>query len=114
MAYLRETEYDPFTGETSRWYFDGDKIIHHKTVDLSPLLEQCKREAAAFDSFNSNSKMHKMASIPPIVIDKILKDHDIDVFSDNPADIVKVARIIETEYPALKTHSKKIWRPHGA
>ena len=114
MASLRETEYDPFTGEISEWWFDGDKIIHKKTVDLTALVDQCKREANAFTDFRAKTKFHKVASLPPIVIEKIMKEHHLDVFSSDVSDKKKVEKIIELEYPFLKTHGSKLWRPTGA
>lgn len=110
---LREKEYNPFTGETVEWHFgDNNQIIRKKSVDLTALIDSCKREANAFSSFNdSRTKFHKVASIPPLIIEKIRKEHHLDVFSKEPADKKKVEKIIELEYPFLKTHSAKLWRP---
>lgn len=112
---LRETEYDPFTGITKRWYFDGDKIICHKSYEEGDHLDMVaiERSMTAGSSFIGDSRcMHKMASLPPIVIEKILKEHNLDIMGDmSPADTKKLYKIIELEYPWCKTHEKKLWRP---
>lgn len=112
---LRDTEYDSFTGVTHKWYLDGDKIIHHKVYDEDPFVDLVaeKRHSTAGQTFiNSRKSMHHMASLPPIVIEKIMKDHHLNVMGDlSPAEQKKLYRIIETEYPWCKTHEKKLWRP---
>lgn len=117
MAELRETEYDPFTGITKQWYFDGDDIVCHKTWDERELINLTKKLAneTVNATFINNSKpFHRMAVIPPIVIDKILKDHNLNLMGElSPADETRLKKIIELEYPWCKTHTKKLWRPHG-
>jgi hypothetical protein len=108
---LREVEYDPFTKETKKWYFDGDKIVHERSADLSTMISACKETANITSGFSSRYVYHKVASIPPIVQHKILKEHNLDVFTDDPVERKKVERIIELEYPVLKTNSSKLWRP---
>ena len=113
MSELREVEYNPFTGETKKWYFDDqNNIVCKKSVDLTKLIDHCKEQEAVVKGFSeSKTKFHHVASLPPIVIEKIMKEHNLDVFSDNPADQTKLMKIIETEYPVLKTNSSKLWRP---
>lgn len=112
---LHGTEHDEFTGITKRWYSSGDKIICHKTWDEQPFLEQLaqqRAETTGVSFINNPRRMHKMASLPPIVVEKILKDHGINVMGDlTPSERKKLYRIIETEYPSLKTHEKRLWRP---
>lgn len=111
MAFLRECSYDPMTGETRRWYFDGKNIVRTKTVDLKPVVDQCKIESDSQPSFDPHRVFHKVATIPPIFIEKLMTDHHVDVFADDPREVVRLERVIETHYPLLKTHQKKIWRP---
>lgn len=113
MAQLRETEYDPFTGETKQWYLeDNGDVTCVRSVDLSGLIDACAEQAMERTDFNNKkTRFHKVASIPPIVAHEILKNHHVDVFSEDPSDKKKVEYIIETEYPVLKTHSAKLWRP---
>lgn len=116
MPYLREVEYDPFTGITKKWYFTDDgKIVCHKTYEEGGFVEaaRIRRHETAGRSFvNDSHAMHHMASLPPLVIEKILKDHGLNVMGDlSPSEQKKLHRIIETEYPYCKTHEKKLWRP---
>ena len=115
MAILREVEYDDFTGVTKRWYFDGDKIVCHKEYDESDFLDMTAiaRNSTIDSSFINNPKsMHKMASLPTIVVEQIMKKHGLNLLGDlTPAEQRKLAMIIETEYPFCKTHVKKMWRP---
>jgi len=117
MPTLRDIEYDAFTGITKRWYLDQDKIVCHKTWDERPLVQAAKRIAnSTIDQgfINSKKTMHHMASLPPLVIEELLKKHNLNVLGDlTPAEQKKLNRLIETEYPWCKTHTKKLWRPHG-
>lgn len=109
---LRETEYDSWTGETKKWYFDDDNnIVCERSVDLSSLINNCKAEANEMQGFRAKTAFHKVASIPPIIQVKIMKEHNLDVFTDDPNERKRVERIIEQEYPVLKTNSAKLWRP---
>ena len=113
MAYLRDVEYDAFTGETREWYIEenGD-ITCVRKVDLRGLMDACLEQSMERTDFNNRkTRFHKVASIPPIVAHEILKTHHVDVFSEDPSDKKKVEKIIELEYPMLKTHSAKLWRP---
>lgn len=110
---LRETEYDTFTGETKEWYLNDDgSITCKRSVDLAKMIDNCKLESSLNKGFSSGTKFHKVASIPPIVQHEILKNHGIDVLgATEPAEIKKLERIIELEYPVLKTNNSKLWRP---
>ncbi len=107
---LRETEYDPWTGETKRWYFEenGD-ITCVRSIDLTAMIDNCKDQALETKGFNSKARFHKVASLPPLVQHEILKNHHLDCFSNNPADQKKLEKIIELEYPLLKTNSSRLW-----
>lgn len=113
MAVLREVEYDPFTGETKRWFLEDDGSVSlERSVDLKGLIDACKEQTRDNKGFsNKKVKFHKVASIPPIVAHMILKDHNLDVFSNDPSDMKRLAKIIELEYPVLKTNDAKLWRP---
>ena len=115
MAELRETEYDSFTGETKKWYIeDNGDVTLVRSVDLTALIDNCKEQAQSIKGFSSKHRFHKVASLPPIVIANILKDHHLDVFSSDPADKLRLEKVIEQEYPDLKTNDSKLWRPSGS
>ena len=109
---LREVDYDPFTGTKTEWHFEDDVIVQKKSVDLSALIQNCQEQASVQSGFsNRETKFHKVASLPPIVIEKIKRDHCLDVFSSDPNEQRRLEKVIEQEYPVLKTNSSKLWRP---
>ena len=110
MAQLRERSYDAKHGETVEWWFDEDKLVQKRIADLAPLVDSLKDEAKYFTNFNKGL-MHKQYSIPPILIAKLLTEHNLDVFSSDPNELKKIDRRIQIDYPYLIAHSKKIWRP---
>lgn len=109
---LRETEYDAWTGETRKWYFDEDNnIVCHRSANLSALINNCKNGANATKGFSGKTKFHKVFSIPPIIQHKLLKEYNLDCFSDDPTEKKRLEQIIEKDFPVLKTNSAKLWRP---
>jgi hypothetical protein len=111
MPELRDTEVDPLTGETRKWWFDGDKLVRTREIDLAPDVSVLKNEAKMNPGFRMDKPMQKVASIPMIIVEKLMKDHDLDVFSENPSEIRRLEQLIEINYPFLKTTEKKLWRP---
>ena len=73
MSELREVEYNPFTGETKKWYFDDENnIVCKKSVDLSKLIDHCKEQEAVVKGFSEKlTKFHHVFHLPHIVIEKI-------------------------------------------
>lgn len=113
MSFLRETEYCPITGETKKWFFEDDgSITCERSIDLTKMIDACKAEANITRGFARDKKFHKVASIPPIVQHEILKEYNLDILgTSDPAELQKIERIIELEYPAFKTNDSKLWRP---
>lgn len=108
---LRETEYDAFTGETKKWYFDeNNDIVCTRSVDLTALIDNCKEGANAVRGFAGKAKFHKVFSLPPLIQHKLLKEYNLDCFSDDPSEKKRLERIIEKDFPVLKTNSAKLWR----
>ena len=111
---LRETEYDPWSGETKKWYLqDNGDITCERSIDLTSMIDNCKEQANSTKGFSSKVKFHKVASLPPLIQHEILKNHHLDCFSSNPADQRKLEKIIELEYPVLKTNSSRLWGANG-
>ena len=111
MAQLRESIVDPLTGETRKWWFDGDKLVRTREIDLKPTVSTLKEQAKATPGFRKGKPLHKVASIPAIVIEKLMKDHNLDVFNADDNEMKRLERIIEQEYPYLKTIEKRLWIP---
>lgn len=110
--HLMDVEYSTWDGIKREWYFDDDtdELICHKTSDVTRMLDYNKSLAAEQTDFSSKTKFHKMASIPPIVEMELLKK-GIDLKDSDPAMRKRLYQEIEQNYPHLKTHSKKLWRP---
>jgi predicted nucleic acid-binding protein len=110
MAHLRERSYDAKHGETVEWWFDEDKLVQKRIADLRPMVAALKEESKSFTSF-TKGLMHKQYSIPNILVAKLAKEHNLDVFTDDANELKRMDRIIQQEYPHLIAHSKKVWRP---
>ena len=109
---LRETEYDPWTGETKKWYFDeNNNIVCHRSANLNALISNCKKGANATKGFSRKTKFHKVFSIPPIIQHKLLKEYNLDCFSNDPTEKKRLEKIIEQDIHVLKTNSYKLCRP---
>lgn len=109
---LREMEYDAWSGETKKWYFDDDNnIVCERSADLSALIDNCKNQSNAASGFAAKTKFHQVFSLPPLVQHKLLKEYNLDCFSDDPSEKKRLEQIIERDFPVLKTNSAKLWRP---
>lgn len=73
--------------------------------DITPYLEQAKRDREMQDRFGKHKTFRKLATIPDIVAIDILTNHGIDVhhedFGKNPAEMKKFRYILQTEFPEL-------------
>lgn len=111
---LRERYFDPFWGVTKEWHLADDKIIQVTRFDPKDFITQTKASVVDESFIGSDKAMHKMASLPLIVVEEILIKHGLNIMGEmSPADQRKLHRIIETEYPWCKTHTRKLWRPIG-
>lgn len=113
-----KTEYNPYSDCTETYYWDDDTqtVTIKNTFDVGAVLESNKRKAAGtIDSRYGNQVMHHVADIPNVFITKFKREHNIDVFSSDPAEQKRLRRLLETpEYRFLKTTVKRLWRPRGA
>ena len=81
-------------GRSSNWTVSGD-ISHAKEI-----VKQAKE-------LGPNKKTHfrHMAEIPYIIVLELLTKHDLDIldseFLKNPANVTKLKRVMQTEYPDL-------------
>ena len=81
-------------GKKNNWTVSGD-ISHAKEV-----VKQAKE-------LGPNKKTHfrHMAEIPYIIVLELLTKHDLDIldseFLKNPANVTKLKRVMQTEYPDL-------------
>ena len=111
------TEYNSLFDKVETYYYDDvkDEVIVKNTHRVGDVLEQNKRAAAAtLDRFVGKQRYHHVAEIPNGVIVKLKKEHNIDVFSQDPAEQRRLMRLLQDpEYRYLKTTTKRLWRPKG-
>lgn len=109
------TEYNPYTGCTESYYWDESSQTYtiREEFDVESILENNKRLAnSTIDSRFGKKALHHVAEIPNVFITKIMREHNLDVFSKDPAEQRRLRRLLETpEYRFLKTSVKKLWRP---
>ena len=111
---LYKTEWNPHKDAMERWYWDEQKeqFIIKNSFDVSDVLKVTKElQTRNIDGRYGKQMMHEVAIIPMVFISKLLTDHNLDVFTQDPNEKKRLRRIIETEYPDLKTTTKKLWRP---
>jgi hypothetical protein len=108
-------EYNPYKEAYETYYWDevNQKMTIKNTFDIGDILKNNKRQQnASLDSRYGKQMMHHVAEIPNVFIAKFLKEHNLDVFSQDPKDQRKLRRLLESpEYRFLKTTVKKLWRP---
>ena len=108
-------EYNPFKEAYETYYWDeaAQKMTIKNTFNIGDILANNKRQQnASLDSRYGKQMMHHVAEIPNVFIAKFLKEHNLDVFSQDPNDQRKLRRLLESpEYRFLKTTVKKLWRP---
>lgn len=109
---LFKKEYDPVTQCYVEWHFDDvtQKMYKKSSQDISSLLEQNKRLRDAesdYRRFGKDSVMHKIGSVPNIIIDKIMKEHGINVYCGDEDQTKRFYKVIREEYPYLMTTNAK-------
>ena len=111
-------EFNPYTDAVDTYYWD-DKTQDMRIMtnfDCTAILESNKKLAnATIDGRFNKGTFHHVAEIPNVFITKILREHNIDVMSNDPSEQLRLRKLLETpEYRFLKTTTKKLWRPKGS
>jgi hypothetical protein len=105
-------DYNPFTGVTK--FFDEDSFgdVHIRSeMDVEPALNRAKQirnERSVDHQIKADDYMCLVAMIPPIVEMQLLKK---GLRLSRTADLPKIEREIELNYPYCKVSDKKLWRP---
>lgn len=112
-----KTEWNPLYNKTETYYWDeATQTVHIKnTYNVSDVIEQNKRSLANnIDARYGKEMLQHVAEIPNVFIAKLLKEHNIDVFSNEPEQRKRLRRLLDDpEYRFLKTTNKRLWRPKG-
>jgi len=109
----RVVDYDPFNGITTYFDYDhtSDTTIVGYEQDVSRILEVNKTLQNNEEITKQGIKQSWMpyASYPPIIINKWLMEHGVNVFNkDHQRKVIELTE--RPEYRYLKTTTKKIWR----
>jgi hypothetical protein len=111
---LYKTEWNPYKEAVERWYWDDttEMFTIKNTFDVTDVLKANQRQQClSIDGRFGKERMHEVAQIPMVFISKLMTDHNLDVFSTDPNEQKRLRKLLETEYPALKTTVSKLWRP---
>ena len=102
-------DYDPFTGVT--YYTEEDesdpnRILLHREMDVEPLLDHIQRQR---DHLNMDAGIKKgfwkYASLPMTVCMELYRK-GMNIWSQDPDNISRILKEVNTEYPKLKTTYK--------
>lgn len=103
-------DYDPLTKTTTWFEADGSgKFKIHQDQDVSAIIDQNKRLAADgnYKRGGIKSDWYHFATVPNTVMHDIMKQHNINPFSTDQADLKKLERILSSnEYRYLRTVDK--------
>tara|TARA_R110000851_G_scaffold65236_3_gene148165 strand:+ start:1082 stop:1432 length:351 start_codon:yes stop_codon:yes gene_type:complete len=99
--------------ETWTWNPTTEQFTIKNTFELGSVLEANKRQqSASLDQRYGNEMMHSVAEIPMAMVTVFLKKHNVDVFSQEPEQKLKLRKLLDDpEYRYLKTTTKRLWRP---
>lgn len=93
-----------------RWDSDTKEYrVQHKQ-DRQPFLDAAKRRRDVEEAggIRKDAELTKFASIPMTVVLEIRDKHGIDLMSANREDLRRACKLIEREYPLLKTTNTRI------
>lgn len=111
-------EWNPYKDAYETYYWDDEnqKLIIKNTFEVGDILKVNKMQAnASIDKRYGNAMLHLVADIPNVFIAKFLKEHNLDVFSNDPAEQRRLRKLLDSpEYRFLKTTTKRLWRPKGS
>ena len=112
---LYKKEWNPYKDAMETWYYDDDteSFVIKNTFDVSDILKANKIQAnASLDKRYGDGLMHPVAEIPNVFISKFKTEYNIDVFSTDPSEQLRLRKLLEDpEFSFLKTTTKKLWRP---
>lgn len=103
------SHFNDSTGATEHYYYDhsSDKIIVRHVVDVEGIIDQNKREFNSHSGgYGDSDGLHKIATIPLILIDKWKRENGFDWF--NSTDKERRAWLDKPEHAFLKTRPGKL------
>ena len=79
-----------------------DMMIHGAFQNVEPLIDHNKALQNEWDGFDKKATFHRVASIPPILVEKWKNEHGVDFFNKDHWPKI-VALLNDKEYEYLKT-----------
>jgi hypothetical protein len=107
----RILDYDPETHTTQYHSYDSatDTTVIETVQDVQPYLEHNRnlRNNEDYSAKGIKNEFWHYASIPNVVIEKILMEYGVNVYSQDPEERSKVIKIINSDFPYLKVTTGK-------
>lgn len=102
-------DFNPITGIVHYIEEDGEAIVVRTEQDVEPVVESAKRlaNAGARDSGIKANWWH-VADIPPAIWLEIKQKYHCDIFTGDDNEFDRFLKIVERDYPYLKTTHKRI------
>ena len=107
---LMARDYDEFTGMTTEYHVGGGKITIRRLQDVEPYLVQNQQE---LNAKSSKARVGiaaglgtKVASIPPALVEKWLKEEGFNLFTASEAEIAR--KLNDSNYRKLRTAHGRI------
>ncbi|QVJ07758.1 hypothetical protein S1R3Y_000050 [Vibrio phage vB_ValP_VA-RY-3] len=107
---LMAREFNQHTGLIEEYYYDHtkDRIVIRHIMETDPIINSNKEEFKQFNGvgYGDSNGLHKVASIPLILIEKWKKEHGFDWF--NSTDRERRIWLDKPEHAFLKTRPGKL------
>lgn len=102
---LLARDYDEFTGMTTEYFSHGGKLTVRRSQDVEPFVVRNQME---LNSKSSKARVGiaagvgtKVASIPPALVEKWLREEGFNLFTASEAEIAR--RLNDSSYSKLRT-----------
>lgn len=113
MRKLISSEYDPVTGITTNHFSQngGKQVVVQRVQDAEPFflqnaVERNSYNAKSRDRFRKDGLGTKVASIPPAMVEKFMREKGINVLNCPVKDLHKILN--DSEYSKLRTADGEI------
>lgn len=103
---LKRKLLDSFTEPEATYHFDGNKMYIKRFEDVEPVLEEnLMARNQGNNGYGKSRLWRKIGSIPCIVVEKILREHGINILDGSP-EADKYVKEFLRKNPKFKTVDK--------
>lgn len=106
-------EINEVTGNMEAWYWDDVseaftiQTTHYGVEDI--IATNKRQQSSSLDKRFGKEMLHHVAEIPNGVIIKLKREHNIDIFSNDPDHMKRLKRLLDDpEYKYLKSTVRKL------